>query len=261
MLATALVFFLVSKPEAPKGFRHASDLEIWRLGSTQIDDVCFEVTLVNDRVRVETRADFVARMRQAVAAEKSSEPKHKIFLGHATGTWSPGEGVKVADGWLQGWDVGHYGGGLYWFSIDGSKYKKLDDHHTSALTTTPKGIYAFQGAAFFELRYSRFVQVEQVDGQWCVRVITDLHEAPQAIHYTGGRYLYVGSQYVSTMELNGTQRVIVRSARELVAGGMVERKNGEVWIGNSRSLLCLQPIGNAAYQHYWFRPTTRNKNE
>lgn len=217
MLAAAFLCSLgavfSATPTPPAGFRPASDLEILRLFGTSNDDTCYEVTLVNDRVRVETRVGFVARERREQASRKEVEPRHKIAFDSFTGWWSPGDGLKVKDGWLMGWHTSHYGGGLYWFSEDGNSYKKVDARYTRGLAETSTGIFAFQSSAFFELSYSRFVKLKQEDSRWTVHLVTDLHDAPQEILALKDRFIYVGPQYVSTMELDGTQRVIVRSSR------------------------------------------------
>lgn len=234
---------------------------MWRLGSVDYTDVDYEVTLVNDLVRVEDRVTFVARERKEQSTQKPPKPGHSIFLGHATGQWSMGVGARVEDGWIHGWDAGEFGGALYWFSRDGETYKKIDSRNTLGVTVTSKGVFAFQSLNHLMFSYSRFVKVEKSDGAWQVRQVTDLHDCPQAILFTGKRFLYVGPRYVSTMELNGTQRLVYRSPREMRAGGIYERKNGEVWIGNSRSVLCLSPKEDGAYKHYWFRPIKPTKPE
>ncbi|MBC8064555.1 MAG: hypothetical protein H7Y17_06980 [Chlorobia bacterium] len=258
MLAAALLCTVsgiqAGAPKPPKGFRLASDLEMWRLGPIDHMDVDYEVTLVKDQVRVETRVEFVAREDREWKAKKPSKPKHSIFLGHATGTWSMGVGARVEDGWIHGWDMGEFGGALYWFSKGGETYKKIDGRNTVAVTATSEGVFAFQSLAHFMFRYSRFIKLEKAKGAWQARLVTDLHDCPQAILFTGKRFLYVGPEYVSTMKLDGTQRLVYRSPREMRAGGIYQRRNGEVWIGNSRSVLCLSPKGNGEFKPYWFRP-------
>lgn len=242
-------------PDPPRGFKLASDREIWQLGSPDLDDESYEVTLVKDKVRVETRVEYVAREEKEWKAKPKTEPKHSIFLGHATGHWEIGMGAKVSDGWIHGWDAGEFGGGLYWFSADGSKFKKIGDRNTQIVTKTSKGVFAFQSLNHLMFSYSRFIKVEQVKGLWKEVLVTDLHDCPSAVLFVEGRFLYIGPKYVSTMELDGTQRLIYRSPRQLMPGGFYQRKNGEVWMGSSRSILCLVPEANGQYKHFWFRPT------
>lgn len=246
-------------PAPPKGFRLASDREIWQLGSPDLDDESYEVTLVKDKVRVETRAEYVAREEKEWKVKPKTGPKHSIFLGHATGHWQIGVGAKVSDGWLHGWDMGEFGGGLYWFAPDGSKYLKIDTRNTEAVTNTGKGVFAFQALNHMMFSYSRFIKIVKIQGKWKEVLVTDLHDCPSEILFLGDRFLYVGPRYVSTMELDGTQRLIYRSPRQLMPGGFYQRKNGEIWMGNSRSILCLVPEVNSQYKHFWFRPTKPTK--
>ena len=242
-------------PIAPSGFRQASEVEIYRLGRLDyLTDVDYEVTLVNDKVRVETRVDFVARERKEAEKNPALDPVHKIDLGQSYGIWNPGDGVKVSDGWLQGWDMGEFGGGLYWFSKGGKRFAKIDRRNTSSVTRAAKGVYAWQGSDHMMFRYSRFVRLEYAKEEWSVHLVSDLHEVPRALIFNSDHFLYVGTEYVSTMELNGTQRLIYRSPRELRPGGFYKRRNGELWLGTSRAILCLSPVGNRNYKPFWFRP-------
>jgi hypothetical protein len=254
MLAAALVCALSVLPHAPPGFRHASEVEIWRLGPIDHTDVDYEVTLVNDKIRVETRVEFVERTDREWKLRNQSKPKHKIFLGHASGLWRIGDGVKVSDGWIHAWDAGEFGGGLYWFSPDGEKYRKIDGSNTLNVTKTEKGIFAFQASNHLMFGYARFIKVEPKNGSWSPKLITDMHYCPQAILFDTNRFIYAASDFVSTMELDGTQRLLYRSAREIRAGGFCQRKNGELWLGSSRSVLCLSPKADGKYSPHWFRP-------
>lgn len=242
-------------PAPPQGFKLATDVDVLRSGPGDIDDVDYVVTLVKDKVRVETREEFATRERTEWNSTPKAKPMHSISLGNATGLWNPGIGAKVADGWIHGWDAGEFGGGLYWFSTDGSRYKKIDSRNTQFIALTSKGVFAFQALNHLMFSYSRFVKVEKANGSWTENLVSDMHDCPSAVLFAEKRFLHVGPNYISTMELDGTQRSVFRWMRGLTPGGFVRRKNGEIWMGNSRSILCLVPEEGGQYKHFWFRPT------
>lgn len=255
MLALALVWLSPGTPEAPPGFHLVEEREIWLLREHAGDS--YVVTLVNDQVKVETDSHYYARLDKEYKANPQ-KAMHKIFLGHGSGRWSPGDGVKVPDGWIHGWDVGEFGGGLYWFSPKGEKYEKIDDRNTGFVGATSKGVFAFQGLEHMMFRYSRFVKLERGKNGWTSRLVTDLHDCPRAYLNLGDRFLYVGTQYISTMELDGTQRLVYRTPGKFWANSMSQRKNGEIWMGSSQTILCLSPEPGGKYKPYWFMPAKKS---
>jgi hypothetical protein len=258
MLAAALSILLSMAPGTPPGFRPASEVEIWRLGEIDyLKDTFYEASLVGDKLRIESRSEMVARQRKEMSRLVEPEPMHKIHLGGGYALWSPGTGTRVSDGWIAGWDMGEFGGGLYWFPPKGEKLKRIDKRNTRFITSTPKGLFAFQSLAHMQFSYSRFVKIEKGGDAWSVRLVTDLHDVPSEFLFDKTRFIYIAREFVSTVEFDGSQRLIYRSVRELFTGGFCRRRNGEIWTGTSRAILCLTPDLQGGYRPFWFRPIHR----
>jgi len=221
----------------------------------------YVVTLAGDRVRVETRVAWVARKRK-----EQKEPPADVVIKQAQATfrWHKGDGVKVDDGWLVGYDAGEFGGGLYWIDEKNLSKRLISDRRTPFLAKTARGIFAIQSYSHFSFGYSQLVALDLKEGTWHTQAITDLHSNPVSIVLEGDRFILAQSKYVTTLETNGRQREIFRPT-QLIGGflieSMVRSPNGEIWIGSQNAVVCLQPRGPDNYSPYWFiAKTSRKRN-
>lgn len=262
MIPIALAFALLATPlqaagPIPAGFKPTSGPEL-----TQRNDdsrtADYMVTLVGDKLRVETRVDWVKRTTKEAALHRSLHPPKVSFRDDmARIDWSPGDGVQVDGGWLWGYDVGEFGGGLYWFAPDGKSHLRLDHRNTPILAKTSKGLFAVQALTHMMFWYSELVEVTKGATGWTSRRITDLHVTPRQIIQVGDRFVYTAANYVSTLETDGSQHEIYRSWPEPGFESMVRRTNGEIWIGAATALLRLTPKANGDYSSQWFMKTHR----
>jgi hypothetical protein len=266
MVAAFLLLALVSKDSEPAsesavplGFRAAKEPEIFReLGDEEFPEG-YMVSLDGDRVRAETRTDWVKRIR----AEAKSRPKPKASVtipnGDSAFLWSHGQGVQVEDGWIAGYSSGEWGGGLFWLGPKGSPHKRISDRNTSIVAKTSKGIFAVQALAHMVFSYAALVEVRRGQKGWETHSITDLHVSPSQVLQEGDRLVYVAGEFVSTLETNGTQREIYRALSEIAARSMVRRANGQLWIGSLHGLLSLTPRPDGQYKAQWYVPASEDK--
>jgi len=239
--------------DIPVGFVPADESAVYaaRLEGPSAD---WMVTLEDDRLQVETRTDWVTRVKEAPRPKADAT----VFLGDTNFRWRRGEGIPMAGGWLHAYDRGEFGGGIAWFSKDGSAHQVVSSDNTQAILTSPRGVYAVQALSHMgAFWYSRLVKVERKGSGWSVRTVTDLHEPFPQVIPDGGRFLYLAEGYVSTLETDGTQRELYRGSKTLNAASFVRRRSGELWFGASYGILRLRPKAEGAYAAQWFLPKAR----
>lgn len=262
MVHFALVFAFLATPfqatgQVPAGFQPATgpDLTPRDSGSRTPD---YMLTLVGDKLRVETRVDWVKRTTREEGLRRIQHPAKVSFKEDMTRIeWSPGEGVQVDGGWLWGYDAGEFGGGLYWFAADGKSHARIDHRNTPILAKTSKGIFAVQALTHMMFWYSELVEVRRTAHGWTSRRVTDLHVSPDQVIQAGDRFIYTAGEYVSTLETDGSQHEIYRCSPDAGFESMVRRANGEIWIGAATGLLRLTPKTNGEYSSQWFMKTRR----
>lgn len=246
---------LVALPsaDAPKGFAPVDERIVLRKDPNDLSAPGWMVTLEHDRLRVETRVAWVSRDRRESAARKRNPAEQTFRDGMGTLSWRPGEGVRVEDGWLYGYDAGEFGGGLFWFSADGKRRRKVSGRNTQFVLRTPKGVFAVEGLTHLMFWYGRLVQIVRRGDTWTERLVTDLHSSP-AVLADGSRFIIANPGYVSTLETDGTQHEIYRGFNDFRIESLVRRQDGEVWIGSSHGLLRLRPKTGGDYTAQWFLP-------
>lgn len=238
---------LLLATQNPVGFRPVDEREVPRKSESRD----YEVSLVGDRVRIERRTEWVARTRREARAAPRTKPKLTLPLGSATIEWSPGVGLKVADGWLIAADAGEFGGGLFLVNAEETKIERLDSANTSSMKIMNGGIYAVQALNHLMFSYSRLVRVERNGGVWRTRLVTDLHVDPTGVATVGDHFVYTSGDFVSTLETDGTQREIYRSFFQLRLRSLAVLPTGDIWVASAGGVLRLRPKGEAyAAQRY-----------
>lgn len=214
----------------------------------------YRESLVDDRVRVETRSNWLERF---YTESKTRKPPTGLAIKLSNGTVYPAliPGLPVKSGQLQGYDMGEFGGGIYWISRNGKEFRKVNDRNTQIVGATSKGVYAVQALQHLQFWYAALVKVSQGAKGWQVRTVTDLHTVPSAIVQDGDRFVYAAENYLSTLELSGAQHEIYRSLLGMRIGSMIRRRNGEIWGGASKGLIRLSPQKAGGYAVQWFTPS------
>lgn len=251
MWSIALVV-LATGQGAPAGFKAVDERAVMN-HRPDWDATSYSVSLDGDRLRVETREQWWERNRNA----RAPRPKVVLDFGMSKVGWNPGDGVRVEDGWICGYDNGEFGGGLYWFSPDGSRHVEIDGKNVAIVGKTSKGIFAVRSLTHLMFWYADLVAVEPSPAGWKLRSITDLHRSPGPILQAGDRFIYATDEYVSTLETDGTQHELYHPWGRISPDSMVRRANGEIWIGSTLALLRLTPKTGGKYAPQWFVPLSR----
>lgn len=215
-------------------------------------------TLVDDRVRIETRVAWANR-EERETKRNTRIPDQKQKLDSVTVSLFKGEGTPVDDGWLTPVDAGEFGGGILWLSRDGSRKNIVSGRNTLAILKTEKGIFAVQALNHMMFWYGSLVKVERGPAGWTAKAVTDIHTSPFVV-IDGDRFVMATNEYVSTLETDGTQHEIYRPMNYedgFTVASMVRRKGGEIWIGTDRAVLRLRPKAGGEYQAQWFLPAAK----
>ncbi len=254
MISALLLAFPTQASDAPKGFRPVDESAL-SSGSARPEAKFFQVSLEEGRVRIETFWERERRERAEAAAKGA--PRTTVPLNHGYSlSWSPGDGVRVRDGWLLPYDLGEWGGGILLFLDDGKRYERVSGNPTTLVARTRRGVFALQSYAHLEFAFSRLVEIRKEREGWRERLVTDLHVPFFRGLQDGERLVYWTDEFVSTLETDGRQREIYRSLYGAKMGSGVRRKDGELWFGAERGALRLRPGRGGGYAAQWFAPTT-----
>ncbi len=124
--------------------------------------------------------------------------------------------VRVADGWLVGFNAGEWGGHLWWFSPDGRKRYKVSDDQTTGFVQTPMGLLAPEGLAHLSLSRGKIIRLTRTaQGRWQSADFAALGDAPSA----------------AALDADGSLVVITtrKLVRVLPTGEVILLQNGVWW--------------------------------
>jgi hypothetical protein len=86
---------------------------------------------------------------------------------------------QVDDGWLIGFDGGEFGGGLSWFSPDGSREKGLIGENVRGLVKSSTGFFVASGLQHLGLSRGKIFHVKKgVSGNWKADLLVDFRANP-----------------------------------------------------------------------------------
>jgi hypothetical protein len=89
--------------------------------------------------------------------------------------------VKVADGWIVGFNAGEFGAGLWWFAPDGKSRYQISHDYVCGFVQTSKGLLALEGLAHMGSDRGELIGVNRgAQGQWQIDPFVDLGNAPEA---------------------------------------------------------------------------------
>jgi hypothetical protein len=124
--------------------------------------------------------------------------------------------LKVADGWLIGFNRGEWGGALYWFSSVGTTNYKISNHPIVDFIQTSNGISAIEGVGHLGLGGGSIISISQSSNQapWQVATVCRLPQAPRAVvKHPDGTLLVVLSDAFVSVTLDGKIKTIVKEGR------------------------------------------------
>jgi hypothetical protein len=150
-------------------------------------------------------------MRARPAAPGARVPRHAAgqpaALQHAQAV------IAVDDGWLAGFHRGEFGGGLYWYSVDGSENYPISDHAVVDLLRRADGIYATEGVAHMLSSRGSLLRIARDGARWQATTALQLPFAPYAATVLAdGSMLVTLSDALVSIDGNLALRTVVADA-------------------------------------------------
>lgn len=143
--------------------------------------------------------------------------------------------VRVADGWLVGFNAGEWGGHLWWFSPDGRRQYKVSDDQITVFVQTPMGLLAPEGLAHLSLSRDKIVRLTRTaQGRWQSADFAALGDAPYAAAVdTDGSLMVITSRKLVRVLPTGEVKVLLQNGVwwGLYPSSMVRHSAGDFYVG------------------------------
>jgi hypothetical protein len=164
--------------------------------------------------------------------------------------------LRTSDGWLIGFDAGEFGGGLWWFSLDGRDTKKLLSENVHAIHQTPEGIFVLAGLAHLGEDNGEIDQVIDTPDKISVRFVANLGGSPEASTVQQDGQIVVATMR-SVLLVDHTSKIheLYKSGERLVyPTSVVVDGQGNIFVAMRFFVLQLVPH-NDSYDSQWLMPT------
>ena len=100
--------------------------------------------------------------------------------------------ARVADGWIEAFYSGEFGGSVWWFAPDGKARYQISDEKVIGFVSTPEGLLMLEGLAHLGLSDGSLRRlVAGPDGRWTSEPFVDLKDAPGVAVLTADKSLLV----------------------------------------------------------------------
>lgn len=169
--------------------------------------------------------------------------------------------IPVNDGWLVGINVGEFGGGLWWFSADGDRNRKLSDENVVGFANTSRGVLVFVGLAHMSLDDGKVLRVtDGTAGDRKLEVLVDLGSAPAAfaIESPDAVIVITTTALVRVRTSAHVETLFKTEYEALYPNSITLSSSGLVHIGMRHFVTRLTPTGST-YKEEWFVPTNCTK--
>jgi hypothetical protein len=176
--------------------------------------------------------------------------------------------LRVAGGWVVGFDAGEFGGGL-WFTADGSDWRRLrpaadapsgpEDpfgaENVQALVVVDGHPIVLTGLDHLTGRSGRVFALTFASGQWSLRSGSVLDSSPEAWAVLGGHLEVVTDGGLWQVRADGSATLAVPLDFGMAfPRSLVITPDGRRYIGMRRYVLMLQSTGSG-WRETWFGPT------
>jgi len=171
---------------------------------------------------------------------------------------SPGDRhvISVSDGWLVGVDAGEFGGGIWWFSTDGLRNKKLSNENVHGFVNTSQGTLALVGLAHLGFDFGKVLRIVNEDPvNKRTEILTDLDSAPATfVAESPDSTIILTSMGLVRLKTSGSVEQLLKTNYEsLFPTSMTLSSSGVIHVGMRHFVTRLTPTGNT-YREQWFVP-------
>lgn len=223
--------------------------------------------LCNDPMQVEWTVSSAGRPL-AVSAHRPTETVDALPFGYPPDRDRRGErhAVEVDDGWLVGFNAGEFGGGLWWFSRGGERYRRVlpakrvaNGPDAMYLPENVRGfarrgndVLVFMGLDHLDARSGRVFRARKATAGWALDLVAGLDRCPQAWLVEGEHVLVVtGGGLWSVGPAAGPRKLHAIDAQVFRPNSMMRGPDGALFVGMPRYVVRLQP-GTSGWEETWF---------
>ncbi|MDR3087779.1 MAG: hypothetical protein LBU45_07505 [Azoarcus sp.] len=164
----------------------------------------------------------------------------------------PRRAVRVADGYLVGYNRGEWGGAVYWFSHDAKANYGFTRRQVEHFIQRDEELFALEGYSHL-ISEGSFIRFRRIKGKWSYSVVTDLPGAPGPYTMDGPQHLLVvaGNQLLR-LSISGEFKTL-HNARSSYgkAGSIVKDAWGVIYIGTGAAVIAFHP-SPSGYREQWF---------
>lgn len=162
----------------------------------------------------------------------------------------------TSSGWLVGFDAGEFGGGLWWFSRDGSQTIELLSENVHAIYQIKKSILILTGLNHMGLNYGHVYKFDDTSDKATVTSVADLGGSPEASTVDSGDNIIVATpDRVLRVDKDGKTNEMYKSGEHLTypTSAAVDT-NGVVYVAMRFFVLRLIPQEASRYNAEWLMP-------
>jgi len=205
------------------------------------------VSLNNEQlqIRLDTKSDH----QDALPSEITSK-------NVAVGSKGDRHVIQVNDGWLVGIDVGEFGGGLWWFSANGSRNQKLSNENVHGFVNTAIGTLAIVGLGHLGVESGQVLRINNdKSGNRKTEIFADLVSAPAAFVVESPDSIIILTTFglVRVKTSGSVEQLLRTNYRSLYPTSMTLSASGVLHVGMRHFVTRLAPNGNN-YEEGWFVP-------
>jgi hypothetical protein len=155
--------------------------------------------------------------------------------------------VKVADGWIVGFNAGEFGAGLWWFAPDGKSRYQISYDRVCGFAQTSKGLLALEGLAHLGSDRGQLIGVNRgAQGQWQTDPFVDLGNAPEAAtRDKDGSLIVVTTERLLRVRLDKQVDVLLDHAfwGGLYSNSVIMDGTGSIYIGMRKGVAKITRAG------------------
>jgi len=163
----------------------------------------------------------------------------------------------TSSGWLVGFDGGEFGGGLWWFSRDGSQNIELLSENVHAIYQIKTSILILTGLSHMGLNFGRIYKFNDTVDKPTVTSVAILGGAPEASAVdSGGNNMVIATpDRVLRVDINGKVNEMYKSGEHLTYPTSVAvDTSGNIYVAMRFFVLRLIPQQGSGYTAEWLMP-------
>ncbi len=168
---------------------------------------------------------------------------------------------RVSDGWLVGFDAGEWGGKLFWFSGDGSRFEEVFEHRVVSISAIDGRVLIFS-SPHPEWHEGTVVEAYNTESGWTTRSFSTLPSSPLLSEPEGAdSILLLLRSGLFRLHKNGSVEPLVAANFDgLYPSSFVRLDTGEVYIAMRHFVVVLTPTGGK-WSTTWLVPSDCTKFE